>query len=157
MARFWKRYKGISTPEEAGALFREMFPKFRGQPSISRERIGQYGEPDDAQIMDETLFQKLKAVGSLSEYVDGNKKENLRTGEPKVQPTPDWNNLQQRVEQLERRNRRLWVCLIGSLVLSLLVSLAMCWAVFVYSATHFDNQSQIIRAIHKRLEKLEGH
>ena len=74
-----------------------------------------------------------------------------------MQPTPDWNNLQQRVEQLERRNRRLWVCLIGSLVLFLLVSLAMCWAVFVYSETHFDNQSKIIGAIHKRLEKLEGH
>ena len=37
-----------------------MFPEFRGQPPISRERIGEYGEPDDAQIMDEPLFQKLK-------------------------------------------------------------------------------------------------
>jgi hypothetical protein len=68
MARFWQRYKGISATEEAGALFREMFPVFRRKPPVSRDRIGEYGEPDDAQIMDEPLFRQLKA--GFSKHVD---------------------------------------------------------------------------------------
>jgi hypothetical protein len=67
--RFWKRYwmKDIGE-EEAERLFRDTFLKFRGKLPFSRQRIGEYGEPDDAQIMDEPLFQQLK-VG-FSDVVD---------------------------------------------------------------------------------------
>ena len=68
-ARFWKRYwmKDIAD-EEAERLFRETFPEYRGKPPFSRERIGEYGEADDAQIMDDPLFQQLKA--GFSNVVD---------------------------------------------------------------------------------------
>ncbi len=60
--RFWKRYrmKDIGE-EEAERLFRETFPKFRGKLPVNRAGTGFEGEPDDAQIMDEPLFQQLKA------------------------------------------------------------------------------------------------
>jgi hypothetical protein len=64
--RFWKRCTGNSTGEEAGALFRELFPKYRGKLPINRERIGDCGEPDDAQIMDEARFEQLNAGFSQS-------------------------------------------------------------------------------------------
>ena len=68
--RFWKRYAGNSTTgEEAEALFRELFPTYRGKLPINRERIGDCGEPDDAQIMDEALFQQLKSgFGDVVDY-----------------------------------------------------------------------------------------
>jgi hypothetical protein len=61
LARFWERCEGISTTQEVEALFREMFPEFRGKPPVGRKCIGEFGEPDDAQIMDEPLFEQLKA------------------------------------------------------------------------------------------------
>jgi hypothetical protein len=67
-ARFWKSYTSSSTSEEAVALFRELFPKYQSKLPINRERIGDYGEPDDAQVMDEPLFQQLKA--GFSDSVD---------------------------------------------------------------------------------------
>jgi hypothetical protein len=46
-----------------------LFPKYRGKLPINRDRIGDYGEPDDAQIMDETLFQQLKSgFGDVVDY-----------------------------------------------------------------------------------------
>jgi hypothetical protein len=49
------------TGEEAKPIFREMFPTFRGEAPFGRESSGKlYGRPDDAQIMDEPLFQRLK-------------------------------------------------------------------------------------------------
>jgi hypothetical protein len=83
MARFWERCKGTSTDEEAGALFREMFPEFRWEPPVGRERIGEYGEPDDAQIMDGPLFQQLKA--GFSSDVD----HSSESDEPNVICTED--------------------------------------------------------------------
>jgi hypothetical protein len=69
LARFWKRCEKTSTAEEARLLFREMFPEFRGRPPVGREGFGQYGEPDDAQIMDEALFQRLKkGFGETVDY-----------------------------------------------------------------------------------------
>jgi hypothetical protein len=68
--RFWKRYwrKGISE-EEAERLFRETFPKFRGKLPINRGGTDFEGEPDDAQIMDEPLFQQLKrGFGNVVDY-----------------------------------------------------------------------------------------
>ena len=67
--RFWKRYwmKDISE-EEAERLFRATFPKFRGKLPINRGGTGFEGEADDAQIMDEPLFQELKA--GFSNVVD---------------------------------------------------------------------------------------
>lgn len=61
-ARFWKRYwmKEIGG-EEAERLFREMFPKYQGKLPINRGSVGFDGAPDDAQLMDEALFQQLKA------------------------------------------------------------------------------------------------
>jgi hypothetical protein len=68
-ARFWKRYDKTSTSEEGEALFRELFPKYQGKLPINRERIGYYGAPDDAQIMDEPLFQQLKSgFSSIVDY-----------------------------------------------------------------------------------------
>ena len=62
MARFWKQYEAVSTGKEAQALFREMFPDFRGKLPVGRSSHGHLnGFPDDAQIMDEPLFQQLKA------------------------------------------------------------------------------------------------
>lgn len=59
--RFWKRCCAKSTGEvDAKHLFREMFPRFREKLPVCREGIGYNGEPDDAQIMDEPLFQQLK-------------------------------------------------------------------------------------------------
>jgi hypothetical protein len=68
-AQFWKRYwmKDIGE-EEAERLFRVTFPKFRGKLPINRGGTGFEGEPDDAQIMDEPLFQQLKA--GFSNVVD---------------------------------------------------------------------------------------
>ena len=50
-----------STDKEDYRLFREAFPEFRGKVPFHRGDIGFYGKPDDAQIMDEALFQQLKA------------------------------------------------------------------------------------------------
>jgi hypothetical protein len=62
MDRFWHRYEGISTGDEAAALFRELFPDFRGRIPVGRSPFGhQDGYPDDAQVMDEPLFEQLKA------------------------------------------------------------------------------------------------
>lgn len=66
MARFWKRYDGAS-PRGARALFRDMFPDFRGQPPVGRSPYGRYGHPDDAQVMDGLLFKWLR--GGFSEEV----------------------------------------------------------------------------------------
>ena len=66
--RFWNRYMASSTDKEDYRLFREAFPKVQGKVPFHRGRIRFYGKPDDAQIMDEPLFQQLKA-GS-SNFVD---------------------------------------------------------------------------------------
>lgn len=60
--RFWKRYwmKSVSDKEAEG-LFRQSFPAYRGKLPISRGSVGFDGSPDDAQVMDEPLFQQLKA------------------------------------------------------------------------------------------------
>src|SRR5579871_5876471 len=60
-ARFWQGYwmKDING-KEARRLFRDNFPKFRGNLPINRGRVGFEGAPDDAQVMDEPLFQQLK-------------------------------------------------------------------------------------------------
>src|SRR5262249_45758516 len=56
---FWKRTRKI-TDEEAKPIFRELFPTFRGEAPFGRESFGKHnGRPDDAQIMDEPLFQQL--------------------------------------------------------------------------------------------------
>ena len=58
--KFWKRTRKI-TDEEAKPIFRELFPTFRGEAPFGRESFGKHnGRPDDAQIMDEPLFQQLK-------------------------------------------------------------------------------------------------
>jgi hypothetical protein len=62
--RFWKQYGATSSSDEVDRLcrvFRETFPEYRGKMPIYRERSGDYGHPDDAQIMDEALFQQLKS------------------------------------------------------------------------------------------------
>jgi hypothetical protein len=66
--RFWKRYTGKATSEEVEALFWEVFPKYQGKLPINRGGNGFFGKLDDAQIMDEALFQQLKA--GFSNVVD---------------------------------------------------------------------------------------
>ena len=87
--RFWKRYwrKDISD-EEAKRLFRETFPKFRGKLPINRVRIGFYGHRDDAQIMDEPLFQQLNmGFGQSVDY-------SYEINEPNVICTEDTDNFE---------------------------------------------------------------
>lgn len=61
-ARFWKRYwiKPIAQ-DEAERLFRQTFSKYRGKLPINRGGTAVEGEPEHTQIMDEALFQQLKA------------------------------------------------------------------------------------------------
>lgn len=59
--RFWNRLDEMSSEEEADALFRKMFPGFRGKLPINRGSVGFEGEPDDAQIMDKPLFEQLRS------------------------------------------------------------------------------------------------
>jgi hypothetical protein len=56
-AKFWKKYPKADDPR---ALFRQLFPTYRGTIPIMREKILNYGYVDDAQIMDETLYDCLK-------------------------------------------------------------------------------------------------
>jgi len=59
--RYWKKYCSTDiTGDQAKQLFRETFPAYRGALPICRDQTGVYGMPDDAQIMDEPLFQQLK-------------------------------------------------------------------------------------------------
>jgi hypothetical protein len=59
--RFWKKYSTTEiSSDQAKQLFHETFPAYRGTLPICRDRTGVYGKPDDAQIMDEPLFQQLK-------------------------------------------------------------------------------------------------
>jgi hypothetical protein len=81
--RFWKRCTGKATSQEAEALFREMFPKYQGRLPFNRMRIGYYGAPDDAQIMDEPLFRQLRP--GFGEEMDGSYEIN----EPNVICTED--------------------------------------------------------------------
>src|SRR5262249_18029059 len=67
-ARFWRYWMKDISDEEAGRLFRENFPKFRGKLPINRGGTGFEGAADDAQIMDEPLFQQIKA--GFSSVVD---------------------------------------------------------------------------------------
>lgn len=69
-ARFWKGYwmKSISE-SDAEALFRQAFPEYRGKLPINRGSVGFDGAPDDAQVMDEPLFQQLKnGFGDVVDY-----------------------------------------------------------------------------------------
>jgi len=69
--RFWKQYGGTSSKDEVARvcqLFRETFPAYRGKLPIYREHVEFHGQSDDAQTMDEPLFQQLKA--GFSEGVD---------------------------------------------------------------------------------------
>ncbi len=61
--KFWKQYVETETGEEEKQLFQKAFPKFRGNPPFLRRRgrTGFFGHADDAQIMDEPIFQQLKA------------------------------------------------------------------------------------------------
>jgi hypothetical protein len=86
--RFWKQYTGNSTNDEARALFRELFPKYRGKLPINRGRVGFEGSADDAQIMDEPLFQQLKkGFGSVVDY-------SYEINEPNVICTEDTDDFQ---------------------------------------------------------------
>lgn len=66
--RFWKHYISGST-EEGPALFHKLFPSYQGRLPFNHMRIGYYGTPDDAQIMDESLFRQLKP--GFSKGIDG--------------------------------------------------------------------------------------
>lgn len=103
--RFWKRYwmKSISE-KEANSLFREMFPKYRGKLPIYRARSGGYGHPDDAQIMDEPLFQQLRA--GFSDSVDSS----YEITEPNVICTEDTDDFEW--PKTSKEAAKFWVVLI---------------------------------------------
>jgi hypothetical protein len=58
--KFWESCAAATTYEEAANLFKAAFPEFPGRVPIGREKVPSLGYPDDAQFMDEPLFQKLK-------------------------------------------------------------------------------------------------
>lgn len=60
-ASFWKQYEADSMTEaRAKRLFNQAFPDFQGTLPVCREDIDFHGESDDAQVMDEVLFQQLQ-------------------------------------------------------------------------------------------------
>ncbi len=65
--RFLARYRDISGEEAALEVFKHFFPKYKGMNPLYRPKFRIYGYPDDAQIMDKTLFAVLK--GGFDEYV----------------------------------------------------------------------------------------
>jgi hypothetical protein len=80
---FWKQYQNMRTPKTSTALFRKSFPEFRGRVPVAREKVGFYGYKDDAQIMDEVLFEELKrGFGKKQRYEYELEKPNvITTGE----------------------------------------------------------------------------
>src|SRR5262249_44600588 len=58
--KFWKHYMSDSAHESSVALFQKLFPKYEGRLPFDREEFQEYGDPDDAQIIDKPLFQQLK-------------------------------------------------------------------------------------------------
>jgi hypothetical protein len=57
---FWKRYGRVKTDKQAEQLFRKSFPKYPGKSPFSLEADSDYGAPEDAQIMDESVYEQLK-------------------------------------------------------------------------------------------------
>jgi len=59
--RFCERCGDDASAEEQARFFREAFPNYRGMLPFGRSPSGdQYGNADDAQILDEPLFEQLK-------------------------------------------------------------------------------------------------
>jgi hypothetical protein len=83
LSRFWKHYLSGGSEKGASALFHKLFPNYRGRLPFNRMRVGYYGAPDDAQIMDEPLFRQLKP--GFSKEMDGSYELN----EPNVICTED--------------------------------------------------------------------
>jgi|SRR5579872_486436 len=66
---FWKRYWMKDMGEEAERLFRQAFPEYREKLPINRGSVGFDGASPGAQIIDEALFQQLKAgFGDVVDY-----------------------------------------------------------------------------------------
>jgi hypothetical protein len=65
--RFMVEFRKISEKKEAYQLFRHSFPKYDWMIPLFRDIEKYYGYPDDAQVMDKTLFKELKR--GFSEYV----------------------------------------------------------------------------------------
>jgi hypothetical protein len=104
-ARFWKRYwmKSISD-DDAERLFRQTFPDYRGKLPISRGSAGFEGAPDDAQVMDEALFQQLRGgFGNVVDY-------SFEINEPNVICTEDNDDFEWPKNGEEAR--KLWVVVI---------------------------------------------
>jgi hypothetical protein len=104
-ALFWKSYwmKDISE-EEAKRLFRQTFPKYRMKLPINRGSVGFEGAPDDAQIMDEALFQQLKSgFGDMVDY-------SFEITEPNVICTEDTDDFEWPTTSKEAA--KLWVVVI---------------------------------------------
>ncbi len=67
--KFWKQYEACETTKAAQRLFKSAFPEYQGPALIERSDIDFYGEQDDAQIMDATLFRQLrKGFGEVVTY-----------------------------------------------------------------------------------------
>lgn len=65
--RFYDQYKEISFLQEGKDLFMSFFPDYEGVIPVCRDNVPTYGHPDDAQVMNEALYAKLK--GGFNEYV----------------------------------------------------------------------------------------
>ena len=59
--RFLARYRKMQTNVAAIRLFKACFSDFSGSVPVARSGIGSNGLPDDAQLLDQTLFAHLKA------------------------------------------------------------------------------------------------
>jgi hypothetical protein len=80
LALFWRRQarlKKSKWEEKPAELFREMFPDRRDASPFNR-KIKFYGESDDAKVLDEPLFRRLKAGFSEKvKYDSGEGKPNV--------------------------------------------------------------------------------
>jgi hypothetical protein len=65
--RFLRQYRMVSKPAAAIRLFKKASSNFKRMIPVSRSDVDFYGEQDDAQLMDEVLFEELK--DGFDEYV----------------------------------------------------------------------------------------
>jgi len=59
-AQFWRQLDETFSPKKKVAIFRKTYPDFAGEIPVGRSDEVAFGYPDDAQIMDEALFEELK-------------------------------------------------------------------------------------------------
>ncbi len=70
----WISRKNPEEKQKARAqkLFRQFFPEFKGEPPVSRDPYEVFGFEDDAQVLDEVLFEFLEGLEDYGDIAQGN-------------------------------------------------------------------------------------